>query len=64
MKVLLDTHTFLFAITEPERLSPAVHEALLNEDLPRWVSVVSLWEIILKIQIGKLDLTPEPAYYY
>ena len=64
MKVLLDTHTFLFAITEPERMSPAVREALLNEDVPRWVSVISLWEIMLKIQIGKLDLPPEPAYYY
>ena len=63
MKFLLDTHTFLFAINEPERLSPAVRKALLNEELPRWVSVVSLWEIILKIQAGKLDLPLEPAYY-
>ena len=64
MKFLLDTHTFLFAINEPERLSPAVRGALLNEELPRWVSVVSLWEIILKIQAGKLDLPLEPAYYH
>jgi len=63
MKLLLDTHTFLFAINEPERLSSSVRSALLNEELSRWVSVVTLWEIILKIQVGKLNLPAEPAYY-
>ena len=64
MKFLLDTHTFLFAINEPERLSVAVRETLSNEELPRCVSVVSLWEIILKIQIGKLELPLEPVFYH
>ena len=64
MRFLLDTHTFLFAIVESERLSPAVREVLRNQETPRWVSVISLWEIMLKIQIGKLHLPPEPAYYY
>ncbi|MFN0106506.1 MAG: type II toxin-antitoxin system VapC family toxin [Bryobacteraceae bacterium] len=63
MKLLLDTHAFLFAIGQPERLSSAVRDALIDPDLPRWVSAVSLWEIAVKIQIGKLELPAAPAYY-
>ena len=63
MRFLLDTHTFLFAIVESERLSPAVREVFRNQELPRCVSAISLWEIIIKIQIGKRDLPPEPTFY-
>lgn len=63
MKVLLDTHTFLFAVIQPERLSPLVRETLLQEEVSKWVSVVSFWEIILKIQIGKLDLPIDLTFY-
>lgn len=31
--------------------------------LPPWLSAISLWEIALKIQIGKLDLPKEPEFY-
>jgi hypothetical protein len=58
MKVLLDTHTFLWAITEETRLSQRVRLLLLSAEL--WFSVVSLWEILTNVQIGKLSL-PRPA---
>jgi PIN domain nuclease of toxin-antitoxin system len=63
MKFLLDTHTFLFAISDPERLSTAVSQVLLDGDASKWLSAVSLWEIIIKVQVGKLILPMEPAYY-
>ena len=63
MKLLLDTHVFLFAINEPERLSPKVHSLLLDPNVPRWFSAISLWEIAVKIQIGKLDLPQESEFY-
>jgi len=63
MKLLLDTHAFLFAINEPERLSPKVASLLLDPSVPRWLSAISLWEIAVKIQIGKLDLPKESGYY-
>lgn len=63
MTLLLDTHAFLFAIGEPERLTPVVRGALENPDTIRWVSAVSLWEIAVKIQIGKLALPAEPGFY-
>ena len=63
MTLLLDTHAFLFAIGEPERLTPAVRSALEDPKTVRWISSVSLWEIAVKIQIGKLALPAEPEFY-
>ena len=63
MKLLLDTHVFLFAINEPERLSRKVRSLLLDPKVPRWFSAISLWEIAVKIQIGKLDLPQESEFY-
>ncbi len=61
MKVLLDTHTFLWAIGDEGRLSPKVARLLLSAET--WWSVVSLWETLTKVAIGKLSL-PQPAGAY
>jgi PIN domain nuclease of toxin-antitoxin system len=58
MKVLLDTHTFLWAITEESKLSSRVRALLPSGD--SWFSVASVWEIVIKAQSGKLFL-PEPV---
>jgi len=58
MKVLLDTHTFLWAITDEKKLSPAVRDLLVSAE--SWWSVASFWETLIKVQIGKLSL-PDPA---
>ena len=61
MKVLFDTHTFLWAAVEPERLSPKVRDFLDQGGRPL-VSVASLWEIVIKVQKGKLSLdSPKQA---
>ena len=56
MKILLDTHAFIWWDSEPERLSADVLTLLLQADTMRVVSVVSLWEIQIKSQLGKLTL--------
>jgi len=56
MKLLLDTHTFLWFIDDNPRLS-ARAKALLESDADLLLSVASLWEISIKISIGKLTLT-------
>ncbi len=61
MKVLLDTHTFLWAIGDEGRLSPKVARLLLSAET--WWSVVSLWETLTKVALGKLSL-PQPAGAY
>ncbi len=63
MKLLLDMHVFLFAINAPERLSPKVERLLRDPKVPRWLSGVALWEIAVKIQIGKLDLPRDSGFY-
>lgn len=62
MKALLDTHTFLWAISGDERLSRRAAELFAGpSDL--WLSVASIWEILIKVRIGKMPL-PVPAGPY
>ena len=61
MQILLETRAFLWAIREPELLGSQI--LVLNPDVPRWVSAVSLWEIAVKTQARKLDLPAEPQFY-
>lgn len=62
MKALLDTHTFLWAILSDPRLSRRAQKIFTGpNDL--WLSVASIWEILIKISAGKLFL-PEPSGPY
>jgi PIN domain nuclease of toxin-antitoxin system len=61
MKALIDTHVFLWGLQNEEKLSRRVQTLLPKSDL--WISVASLWEIITKVQVGKLDL-PKPVGDY
>ena len=63
MRVLLDTHTFLFAINPTERLSGKAEAILLDPAVERWISTITIWEIATKIRIGKLDLPTNPEFY-
>jgi PIN domain nuclease of toxin-antitoxin system len=62
LKLLLDTHVFLWAIDQPGMLSRKVKKALLEERNELYVSVASIWEIRLKIQAGKLKVPMEPEF--
>ena len=63
MRLLLDTHAFLFAIAEPELLTAKTRRLLTNPSVERWVSAVSLWEIAVKVHIGKLAMPLDRAFY-
>jgi PIN domain nuclease of toxin-antitoxin system len=54
VKLLLDTHAFIYAILTPEKLSNRVRGYLEDLGVERAVSVVSLWEIALKTSLDKL----------
>ncbi len=60
MKLLLDTHIFLWALLEPERLSQPVADALEDADNELWLSPVSLWESLLLAEKGRVVLEPDP----
>lgn len=55
MQYLLDTHTLIWTMLEPEQLSQKISDILSNKRNKIFVSVVSFWEIAIKITIGKLD---------
>lgn len=61
MKVLIDTHVFLWGLGNEAKLSQQVRALLPVADV--WISVASLWEIIAKVQVGKLAL-PRPVGDY
>lgn len=54
MRVLLDTHTFLWFIENDARLSEKASEAILDLENQRFLSIASLWELAIKVSIGKL----------
>ncbi|BAY89908.1 MULTISPECIES: type II toxin-antitoxin system VapC family toxin [unclassified Tolypothrix] len=56
MKLLLDTHTFIWWDSDPAKLSQKALDLLTDKDNIRLLSVVSLWEIQIKHQLGKLTL--------
>ncbi len=56
MRLLLDTHAFLWLDAHPELLSPKVRIACQDRTNILFLSIVSLWEMQVKIQIGKLSL--------
>lgn len=56
MKLLLDTHTFIWWDSDPSNLYKRALELLTDKDNLRLLSVVSLWEIQIKHQLGKLTL--------
>jgi PIN domain nuclease of toxin-antitoxin system len=56
MKVLLDTHAFLWSISGDDRLSKTAEETFLNPDNHLLFSAASFWEICIKMSLGKLSL--------
>jgi PIN domain nuclease of toxin-antitoxin system len=63
MRVLLDTHIFLWFISGDTRLSTHVRDAIRMPDNEVYLSAVSVWEAIVKYQLGKLPLPGHPGTY-
>ena len=56
MKLLLDTHTFIWWDSEPAKLSPKVLASCQDRANVMLLSVASVWEMQIKLQLGKLKL--------
>ena len=56
MRLLLDTHTFIWAATLDDRLSPKARSLLLDSENELLLSTASIWEMAIKSSIGKLTL--------
>jgi PIN domain nuclease of toxin-antitoxin system len=59
MRYLLDTHIWLWSVSDPGRLSRTVADVLANPDAETWLSPVSVWEVVLLCEKGRLRLDPD-----
>jgi PIN domain nuclease of toxin-antitoxin system len=63
LKVLIDTHCWLWLCSEPERFSKSTLDRLADRDTERLLSSASVWEIVIKYGIGKLPLPIAPPAF-
>lgn len=60
MNLLLDTHTFLWAIAKPEKIATKQRREIVSLSNTVYVSAVSVTEIMIKLSIGKLQIAFDP----
>jgi PIN domain nuclease of toxin-antitoxin system len=63
MRILLDTHIFLWFISGDRQLSDKIRDAIRDSDNEVYLSAISVWEVIVKYQLGKLSLPESPEIY-
>lgn len=63
MKILLDTHIFLWFISGDTKLPADFKAAIRNPDNEVYLSVISVWEATIKYQLDKLPLPEHPTTY-
>jgi len=61
VKLLLDTHIWLWGLLEPDRLSGPVQAALADADNQIWLSPISVWEALMLVERGRLAVTMPAA---
>ena len=56
MKLLIDTHIFLWIIFQPEKIPQRLRNKLIEKEAIIYISIITFWEISLKFSLGKIDL--------
>lgn len=56
MKILIDTHVFIWWTGYPQKLSSLVSNLLINPNNEPILSIVSIWEMQIKLSLGRLSL--------
>ncbi|XCN72624.1 MAG: type II toxin-antitoxin system VapC family toxin [Candidatus Electrothrix aestuarii] len=63
MKILLDTHIFLWFISGDRRLPEHIVSTVRSTKNEVYLSAVSIWEAVIKYKLGKLPLPESPESY-
>lgn len=63
MKLLIDTHIWLWSRLAPKRIPRRVARALTKSTNELWLSPVSIWEVLLLCRRGRLQLDPDPVQW-
>jgi PIN domain nuclease of toxin-antitoxin system len=56
VRLLQDTHIWLWSLLEPDRLARRVAEELEKPDNELWLSPVSVWEFLILVEKGRVSL--------
>ena len=63
MKLLLDTHIWLWSLREPQRLGRRSLHALQDSENELWLSPISLWEALLLERKGRISIQGDVAFW-
>ncbi len=61
MRLLLDTHVWLWRLLDPERISAPAEKALSDPRSELLLSPISTWETLVLARNGRIELTPSPS---
>jgi PIN domain nuclease of toxin-antitoxin system len=61
LKLLLDTHIWIWMMQEPKRLGRRVQQILQDEKNELWLSPISAWEVLLLHSKNRIQLQPDPS---
>jgi PIN domain nuclease of toxin-antitoxin system len=61
MRLLLDTHIWIWSLTDPARIKPKVRAALTHRNAELWLSSISVWETLVLIRKGRLRVKDSDA---
>ena len=64
MRLLLDTHTFLWAAGNPDQMRPEARDAIEDSANEVFVSAAVAWEITIRVALGKLTVPSAPAVWF
>ena len=63
MRLLLDTHLWVWSILEPTKLGKGVTKALTSGKVELWLSPISTWELLMLIERGRIDVEGDPRQW-
>lgn len=63
MKLLLDTHIWLWYLQGSDRLSDNLQEIMASPEAELWLSPISIWETIVLAEKGRIELNSEPIVW-
>jgi len=64
MRYLLDTHIWLWMLREPHKLSSLVHQALHDPGNERYLSPISIWEVTVLLEKGRIAMHEDFAVWF
>src|SRR5438045_537490 len=59
MRLLLDTHIWIWSVVEPARLKSKVARALRDQENQLWLSPISIWELSMLVKKDRIELAED-----